>query len=128
MDLQQFISLSLTQIIQGVADAQKAIGGNGGNAYVAPIVSTRERNEPKDVSFDIAVTASENLDMGGKAGVQVLTLKLGGDISKTSGTETVSRIQFTVPVVFPGEKPAEDARRHQHDDELIRGSKGHAGF
>jgi len=110
MDLKEFITLSLTQIVQGVANAQEDVRSLGANAYVTPISSGSVLNRPESIHFDIAVTALETTEKSGKAGVQVMGVGAGGQLSQTDGTETVSRIQFSVPIVFPGEEPAEELK------------------
>ena len=57
--------------------------------------------EPSNVRFDIAVTVSEQSDGQGGASINVLGLRLGEDISSQDKNETVSRITFELPIIWP---------------------------
>lgn len=111
MDLREFIKTTIVQIIGGVNDARFEIeNGLPLNAYVAPVMSAKERNEPTAVSFDVAVTATESSDGAAKAGIRVWALELSAGGGVKAGTESVSRIRFEVPIVLPGAEPKEDKR------------------
>lgn len=108
MDLREFVKATLVEIVGGVQDARDEIEREGSNAYVAPIVRDSERNDLTSVAFDVAVTATETADGKAEAGIKVWALRLGASGGVSSGSESVSRIQFAVPVMLPGKVPEED--------------------
>jgi hypothetical protein len=53
----------------------------------------------------VAVTEADKTSAGGKAGIKLLpALEIGGEGSKGWERSTVSRIKFTIPVVFPAQR------------------------
>jgi len=111
MDLKDFISESLIQIIDGVIVAQEY--ANEKKADVAPRLSAESGprdtfralhgNEPlQTVEFDVAVTASETDKAEGTIGILVATLGVGVKGSEETQTTELSRIKFSVPIGLPG--------------------------
>lgn len=110
MDLREFVSATLRDIVLGIQNAQKVEGvggliapsGIGGHELPADSGATHNgRITSTVVKFDVAVTAEETSAGGAKAGVKVLGLSagVGGDLSAKSGT--ASRVQFSVPLIMP---------------------------
>ncbi len=113
MELKEFISEALIQIVSGIEDAQGKIEES--NAEISPKFSTRQQattgklntlfsskhNIIRQVDFDIAVSATEGT--GTKAGVGVLAgaFNLGASGSSNQENQTASRIRFSVPVTLP---------------------------
>ncbi len=103
MTLQEFVSDTLIQIVNGVEDAR------GSNEKIAPTVV--DKNESLKVvpasdgraflvEFDVAVVVSKKTDT--KAGGSVAIYVLDADASRTVSDEhsTTSRIKFQVPITF----------------------------
>lgn len=123
MDLKEFVSETLVSIVGGIKDAQektKKLGASvnpGGLMRKSEAVSdnstwdNRNNNFSQPVAFDIAITAEDSAKGGAK--VKVLSGILGGDIGGEKGSKNVlaSRIQFTVPVLFPPEDIDDPAAR-----------------
>ncbi len=101
MDIQQFVSEALKQVIDGVRDAQHHATGR--KAAVAPY-----HNYQKEVNFDIAVTVTEGKEAGGKAGLTVWGVGAGVSGKSESSSSTVSRIKFSVAVDLPQGSDAPD--------------------
>lgn len=110
MDLKEFVSQTLLQIIQGVAEAQGQAAPLG--AEVSPYVSNvKQGQEPvmyagrgrivQQVEFDVAVTAIEGTSTRGGIGVVLGPLALGSQGSSAAHSSSVNRVKFTVPVTFP---------------------------
>jgi hypothetical protein len=108
MELQQFISTTLVEIIRGIEEARKQCG-----TCVAPRMMTSSTTEPnpgigrdsKDglalslVDFDVAVTVEEQKNQNMKAGISVVGIGGGGANSESiRRSENVSRIRFKVPL------------------------------
>lgn len=116
MELNKFISESLKSIISGINDAQDFAKDNG--AIINPdlrkwdydkMFSIERHREDGfvavyKVDFDIAVSATDEKSSGGKAGLNVYSLSLGGNKSKTEQNETISRIKFSVNTALPSVK------------------------
>lgn len=99
MDIKEFISETLKQIIDGILDAQNYTGTK--NAVIVPC-SDYNRN----VDFDIAVTVVEGKETGAKAGISVWSIGAGVAAKTESSSSTVSRIKFEIPVELPkGSEP-----------------------
>lgn len=115
MDLKTFVSETLKQIVEGVADAQTAIQEMGTGAAVNPatIYTSEEHARPSPVEFDVAVVAVEEArsEEGEKAKasasfISVLSLRAAGEIESARNiatkSEVASRIKFTVQLTQPG--------------------------
>ncbi len=107
MELKEFISSTLCQIIDGIKDAQEKH-----DAFINPKQSRKgptkevyiqdEYGKPiTDISFDIAVTAEDKSDAEGGAKISVMSLGFGGKMSETNLSKTASRIQFEIPICYP---------------------------
>ena len=112
MDLREFVGQALSQVIEGVLDAQKALGQAG--KFINPELSTQQGPLQKQghhvsiqgqlmqsIEFDVAVTATEGT--GTKGGIVVVAgmFALGSQGQSTAESSVVSRIKFAVPVTLP---------------------------
>lgn len=99
MDIKEFVSETIRQIIEGVKDAQEFASKKG--AVVAP-----HHDYQKTVEYDVAVTAVEGKEAGAKAGISVWSIGAGGNMKTESTNTTVSRIKFSIPIELPkGSQP-----------------------
>lgn len=99
MELQEFISSTLQQIMNGVKDAQAQVKDTGG--YIGP-GGTHFDPALEMVHFDVAVTVSENTETQGGGKIKVFSFfSAEGKASKAAETACVSRITFDVPTVLP---------------------------
>jgi len=105
MEVKDFVSETLKQIINGVADTQKYAKEK--NAVVAPYHSCQEK-----VDFDIAVTVVEGKETGGKAGISVWSIGAGVSGKSESSNTTVSRIKFSIACDLPPGNKAPDYPEH----------------
>ena len=109
MDLKEFVAEAIIQIAEGIRTAQTKDTG----AVIFPRMGysteakknlsglLRDLREASNVRFDIAVTVSEQSGGEGKGGINVLGVKIGGGVSSQDKNETVSRIIFDLPVIWP---------------------------
>lgn len=110
MDIKTFISESLTQLAEGIVDAQMRTADTGmliqppfagiGNGTYVP-KKDDGRSPYQTVSFDIAVTASEESQKGIGGGLRVAFLNTDGKMSSHETDMSVSRISFHVVVKLP---------------------------
>jgi hypothetical protein len=88
MNVEEFVSENIKQIAKGLISAQKSginlAGGTG-----------------RDIKFDIAVTVSDSIEAGGKAGITVWSIGAEAKAKTQITSNTVSRIQFVVPIFYP---------------------------
>jgi hypothetical protein len=111
MELETFISETLTSIIKGVKNAQDFAKENG--ARINPV----RFNAPDDqyvffgkedgkkplsiISFDVAVSISKSDEDKIGGGIKVLAFDLSGKTKSTNQNEVVSRIKFDIGAVLP---------------------------
>ncbi len=98
-ELRAFITGSLKAIVDGIADAQQASQltspfGSGTHAY----------NAPKEVSFDIAVSAEHSKSAKGGFSLRVLSVGAGAEAEGGDKQSTATRIQFSVRTEFKANK------------------------
>lgn len=112
MKLEDFVTDTIKQIINGVKNAQEYAKENGGKVNPSNInlvgkgdVMTYWDNynsiAGQGIEFDISVTTHDEGQTEGKAGVFVAFLKAG--VSGKESTENIAtnRIKFTIPVFLP---------------------------
>lgn len=117
MELQQFVSESLNQIIQGVTDAKRANTHSG--IEVNPRLTNSALGEdariklPEDVilsaegktvvivNFDVAVTVTEGTGTKGGIGVFTGLVGLGSQGQTDKSNISITKMQFKVPVALP---------------------------
>lgn len=109
MDLENFISEVLGQIVSGIRKAQSidcgafiVPGEDGGHEYANHArVSSSARLKSTIVDFDIALTVEESKMSSGEGGLKVAGF--GGSLTGESSTKDakVSRVQFAVPLMLP---------------------------
>ena len=110
MKLEDFVSETLKQIINGVSVAQEY--GATKSAMVNPISarfhsSTQgqsfcsETGVPlQNVSFDVAVTVTQE-QAASNNGEQIGSISVSPTLTNSSQNSSVSRIKFDVPVLLP---------------------------
>jgi len=98
MELEEFITESLKQIMTGVTKAQEDPANTGiinaikpGGGLYAPV---------KEIEFDVAVTVSQEQGTKGGIGIFVGDVGVGAKGQSQSSNTSVSRIKFSVPVAF----------------------------
>jgi len=112
MNLKEFISETLEQIISGVSDAQTNLPGDGevnphiwmaqrGDAAKHKILESNSGKWIHLVKFDVAVTVAEGSDTKGGIGLFVGPVTLGSSGGSKLENSSVNRIQFEIPVAYP---------------------------
>lgn len=109
--MKDFISTSLQEIIQGVKEAQ-ANANEAGGVIMPPFSGNVLKNEVaayrreimRDIEFDVAVTVVEDNEKGISAGAFISVIGISGKEKTSLQNVAVSRIKFTVPVIYPVQK------------------------
>jgi hypothetical protein len=110
MEIRDFISNALTQLIDGISNAQEYAQSKG--AIINPTDKfmsdfdkmSRTQQDQKlvhIVEFDVAVTVSENKQLTGGIGLIVPEMSIGYRGTIDNQKNAVSRIQFSIPVILP---------------------------
>ncbi len=108
LELREFVSETLAQIIGGIADAQAATGGRGAviNPRIYSVradgfgeVGDRGSASAQRVEFDVAVASAEGI--GAKGRIGVLSFGFGAEAGGGTTSSVVSRIRFAVFVQMP---------------------------
>jgi len=111
MLLSEFVSSSISQIIDGVLEAQKHASDRGArvNSYGTSITKTSEgavfdssTNEfGQMIEFDVAVTTTEESGSKAGLGISIASIGIGGQIKSDNSNTLVSRLKFNIPVFLP---------------------------
>jgi len=111
MDIREFVSSSILQVMEGVADTQERARELGG--YVNPTAHSLNANGGHigitanslaiyPIAFDIAVTVGGESGMEAGAKLQVASIvSIGGKGKSADKHETISRVKFSVSVTLP---------------------------
>ena len=110
IELRDFISETIKQVIDGVVTAQEYATSKG--AVVNPKLNFHNQNQDlfldittnqptRLISFDVALTAAEGSKTQGGIAVFTGVLGLGSKGQSEKTNETVNRIRFSVPVSLP---------------------------
>jgi hypothetical protein len=101
MELKEFVKNSLLDVMHAVREAQKEWQDSGHAGAVNPVWSSVDKDSFRDITFDVAVTAEKSSAGKVGGGIHVIGIKIGGDTSESVASSSVSRIQFSVPIVPP---------------------------
>ena len=113
MELKYFISETLSQIIDGVLDAQEKVkksGPNGGR--ISPHVrtpsnakslygTTNDKLPVILVDFDVSVEAQEGTGTKGGIGVVAGMFNVGSSGESKESKQSSNKIKFSIPVALP---------------------------
>lgn len=110
MELKYFISETLSQLIEGVVEAQSKVQAFGGR--ISPHVHTP--SDPKSlygrtndklpvifVDFDISIEAQEGTGTKGGIGVVAGIFALGSQGESKENRQSSNKIKFSIPVALP---------------------------
>ena len=106
MELKTFVSTTLQEVCNGIADAQSKISTAGSSGCISPRNPTKATGEGylEYVEFDVAVTATEGTNTSAGAGVSVIPfLQLGAKGASNESTSSVSQQLLQGSGHIPGE-------------------------
>lgn len=119
MNLEDFVNVSITQIVRGVIKAQEALADT--RSLVNPLMQITDKEytigvaegcagQPvTNVEFDVAVSVSEGTGTRGGIGIIVGAIGLGSQGRSDSSSGTSSRIKFNIPLLLPPHKEIADS-------------------
>ncbi len=117
MELKEFITAVLTEIIDGVKASQRdteyaregeinpLLATNQGSLQNQGRLVSRYGQLVQTVKFDVAVTVEEGTGTKGGIGIFIGAVGLGSQGESKASQASVSRIQFEVPVGLPYQEP-----------------------
>lgn len=108
MEVREFIQQTISQILDSVDDLNTTYAEKG--AAVASLGDykyngTWRKNYVTDVDFDIAleVVTDKESGKGGKISIASV-ISAGGEATKKTQNQSVSKVHFTLPLMFPPHK------------------------
>ena len=113
MNLREFIREALVETVAGVAEARSEASKHGaligsdplfGNTKEAKILNDCNGRTVSFIEFDIALANTDSKETKGGIGVFLGSVGLGSQGVSHGETSSNSRIKFSVPLVFPGNK------------------------
>lgn len=113
MNLEEFITISLSQIAKGIDRANDELKES--QAFVSPsgVLGVSKDNKygtievdgyylkVTEIKFDVSLTVVESSESGGKLGVSMGGFSIGANGKENQGNTSASRIQFSIPMVLP---------------------------
>jgi hypothetical protein len=96
MELNEFITKCLVEIVAGVKNANNELKHTFGGAACFTIVAYERGREQGYISFDIAVTTNEKNDKQGEAGIKLWAANVGGRTGNTTSQENAHRLRFYI--------------------------------
>jgi hypothetical protein len=116
IELRDFISNVLTQLIDGISTAQEYAETK--KAIINPVDkfpsdfdkmsrTEKEFRLVQIVEFDVAIIVAENKQLVGGIGIIVPELSLGYQGKIDNSKSAVSRIKFSIPIILPTQKQRE---------------------
>lgn len=114
MDLKQFITEALVDIIQAIDEVRNILDKHSDSIcpLISPVYAAKTRIEYdaarclflQEVDFDIAVSAETKDSGGGKARINVMGISASCGADTNQINASVSRIKFHVPIGFKAAK------------------------
>lgn len=112
MELKEFIAQTISQVMEGVREAQKLAEEAGGAVnpkgqfYLTPDSAPfmdRETTRIGDfISFDAAIEVTEGKEESGGAKISVPSIGgFGGNLFRKKQNRSFNRVNFRLPVIYP---------------------------
>lgn len=102
MELREFISESLSQILNGIEDAHAKLEGESHYPRIYHVGQIRHDNfdQTEKIDFEVLVNVEASSSTGGGAKINVLALTVGVEADQGSKHIHQNKIKFSVPVCF----------------------------
>lgn len=109
MELKEFIKETITQIVEGVVEAQSEIAKHGAELNPKRVqfkeagqLHYHNSGKPHYVEFDVGLTSTQKSGSSEGIGVFLGSISLGKKNDDGAEHSAVSRIKFSLPLVLPG--------------------------
>ena len=122
MELREFISETIIQIMEGIIDAQEAVanknglvnpkrlGNTPGDTPMAVVVDEYTKGVNRRIEiidFEVALTEVEKSDKKVGIGVGFSNITMGSERKKGGENTSFTTVKFSIPVVFPCQSQGE---------------------
>jgi hypothetical protein len=104
MELREFVSAAITQLVDAVHSTNAAVNTKGASINPCYLTGDEPLNEPIMMEFDVAMIVKEDAAVQGGGSLKVMGVGLGGKASRSANEDTVSHVKFAVPVQLPAGK------------------------
>ena len=123
MDLKEFVAQTISQIVNGVIEADSRLSESGAAVNPPNVTTSSQENGPygfyagslerserkfrphvQEVEFDVVINASKGTETKGGIGTQVGSIGLGSSGKSENETSSESRVRFSVPLLMPSSK------------------------
>ena len=111
MELKEFVSETIIQIVTGIKQAQDDVCQEGAtinpkNAAffdgVAITVDSVVRRVPiQNIEFEVSLTETEGNQAGGRIGVFFGSVGVGAHATKDTGSNAMNKVKFSIPIALP---------------------------
>ena len=117
MELKDFIKVSLTEICKAIEEANEELASSSAvinpkgvrvNSENSKSYGREDEAEKFDknrvvhkVDFDVAVNATEGESSGKNGKISIATFGIGGKKETSSSNSSVSKLSFSIPVIYP---------------------------
>lgn len=111
MELSDYISLTLTEIAEGVRKVNEAYEIMGGGHVLTeaemeiegiPVAKRGHTRKPIiNVGFRVGIELEESKEKGGQFGGSLKVISANTDASKKDGAKSVHEITFQIPLILP---------------------------
>lgn len=111
MELKEFVSQTISQIIEGVNEAGEMAKNHGATVNPHIVSSASEMGKQgmlwgggqpiQIIKFDVALTVTQGTGTKGGIGIVTGVVSLGSTGESQSANTSVSRVQFSVPIALP---------------------------
>lgn len=96
--LKQFVEETINEVIAGIVNSQKNMLATYKNYEDPQITISAGEGRLEKINFDVLVTSSNNSESGGKAGLSIKVLDIGGSKKNSNENTAENRIQFSVQI------------------------------
>lgn len=108
MELKDFISQTIIDIVAGVKDAQDILGGNIINPHIEYTLEDRNMTDIKNkritietIKFKVGLTESTSSGTKNGIGVFLPKISIGHENDKANEQQSITSVEFSGPVSFP---------------------------
>jgi hypothetical protein len=112
MELKDFIAQTISQVMEGVNEAQKLAEKVGGavnpkgqlylTADSAPFMDKETTRIGDFINFDVAIEVNEEKEESGGAKISVPSIGgFGGKLFRKRQNKSMSRVNFRLPIIYP---------------------------
>lgn len=106
IEIDAFIEKAIIEILQGVASAHNYIKEKDDASVTGSLNPFFDGNHARkelirDINFDIAINIETTSEKSGEGKAKIYVVDAGGKYKKNDKSGQLSRVQFSVPIIFP---------------------------